>query len=186
MAGRNTSVLILYRADYKILLQHRTKDAPTYPDYWCFFGGGIRKASLPNRLSKENASKNSDMNSLAHACLWFSHLSKKRANARCMYSWKNITGRPLTLGEGQGMDWFLPAETVKLLMNDHDRSVLRAVGTFLQVRLGDQNNPNVEGNNWSNSGKLVGDVKRMQPRIGQSAAKRLRLGGRTDPIYKVT
>src|ERR1700730_3711094 len=43
MAGRNVSVLILYDNDSKILLQHRTTDAPTFPDYWAFFGGGIEE-----------------------------------------------------------------------------------------------------------------------------------------------
>jgi 8-oxo-dGTP diphosphatase len=41
MREKNVAVLILHDNERKILLQHRTKDAPTYPDYWAFFGGGI-------------------------------------------------------------------------------------------------------------------------------------------------
>ncbi len=31
--------LILYNSDFKMLLQHRTDDAPVNPSYWSFFGG---------------------------------------------------------------------------------------------------------------------------------------------------
>jgi 8-oxo-dGTP diphosphatase len=41
MAEKNVVVLILCDNESKILLQHRTQDAPTYPNYWAFFGGGV-------------------------------------------------------------------------------------------------------------------------------------------------
>ena len=40
-------------------------------------------------------------------------------------------GSALTLGEGQGMGWFLPAETGALLMVDHDRSIVDAMTSVL-------------------------------------------------------
>ena len=50
MAGRNVSVLILYDNDSKILLQHRTKDAPTFPDIGRSLVVASRKANRPNKL----------------------------------------------------------------------------------------------------------------------------------------
>ena len=37
---------------------------------------------------------------------------------------EDYSGAKLVLGEGQGMCWFVPAETKHLLMNAHDRSIL--------------------------------------------------------------
>src|SRR6266849_7078471 len=62
MAARNVSVLILYNNDSKILLQHRTKDAPTFPDYWAFFGGGIEEGE-----SAEQAVKREGLEELGYA-----------------------------------------------------------------------------------------------------------------------
>jgi 8-oxo-dGTP diphosphatase len=55
MAGRNVSVLILYDNDSKILLQHRTTDAPTFPDYWAFFGGGIEEGESAKQAVKRES-----------------------------------------------------------------------------------------------------------------------------------
>ena len=55
MAGRNVSVLILYNNESKILLQHRTKDAPTFPDYWAFFGGGIEEGESAEQAVKRES-----------------------------------------------------------------------------------------------------------------------------------
>jgi 8-oxo-dGTP pyrophosphatase MutT (NUDIX family) len=42
------SVLLLpINSKRKILLQHRSKDAPTYPDQWGFFGGSIENNETP-------------------------------------------------------------------------------------------------------------------------------------------
>ena len=35
------SDIILYDDQHRILLQHRTDDAPTFPGYWSFFGGSV-------------------------------------------------------------------------------------------------------------------------------------------------
>jgi 8-oxo-dGTP pyrophosphatase MutT (NUDIX family) len=52
MAGRNVSVLILHNNESKVLLQHRTEDAPTFPDYWAFFGGGIEEGESAEQAVK--------------------------------------------------------------------------------------------------------------------------------------
>ncbi len=49
---RNVSVLIPYRfedGELKIFLQKRTLDAPTFPDHFGFFGGGIEKGEEPEK-----------------------------------------------------------------------------------------------------------------------------------------
>lgn len=41
------ALIILYDPERKFLLQHRTKDAAVLPDYWAFFGGGIKEGETP-------------------------------------------------------------------------------------------------------------------------------------------
>jgi len=38
-----------------LLLQHRTKDAPTFPDYWAFFGGGIEQCESAEEAAKRES-----------------------------------------------------------------------------------------------------------------------------------
>ena len=49
MPRRDVAVLILYDGDGRILLQHRTEDAPTFPDCWAFFGGGLEEGETPEQ-----------------------------------------------------------------------------------------------------------------------------------------
>jgi 8-oxo-dGTP diphosphatase len=131
MAARNVSVLILYDNDSKMLLQHRTKDAPTFPDYWAFFGGG-----LEGDESAEQAVKRESLEELGY------ELTAPRLFGTQTFVHKGITytkhvfverysGKALTLGEGQAMGWFLAAETADLMMNDHDRSTIDAIKNIL-------------------------------------------------------
>jgi len=41
------ALIILYDHEKNFLLQHRTRDAAVLPDYWAFFGGGIKKGETP-------------------------------------------------------------------------------------------------------------------------------------------
>jgi 8-oxo-dGTP diphosphatase len=127
MAERNVSVLILYDSESRILLQHRTKDAPTFPDYWAFFGGGIEEGE-----SAEQAVRRESREELAYE-LTGPHLF---ASQRFVYNGSDYikhvfieqyNGKGLTLGEGQAMGWFLADETRDLMMNDHDRSIIVAM-----------------------------------------------------------
>lgn len=47
MAVPDVSLLILYTSSGRLLLQHRTPDAFTLPNYWAFFGGGIEAGETP-------------------------------------------------------------------------------------------------------------------------------------------
>ena len=55
MTARNASVLILYDSGNRILLQHRTKDASTFPDYWGFFEGTIEEGESAEQAVKREA-----------------------------------------------------------------------------------------------------------------------------------
>jgi 8-oxo-dGTP diphosphatase len=131
MSAKNVSVLILYKADGRLLLQHRTNDAPTFPDYWAFFGGGVEECE-----SAEGAVKRESLEELGYeltspflfTTLRFFH----QENEHMMHVFiEKYSGGILTLGEGQAMGWFLPGETKDLMMNNHDRSVIQALASVL-------------------------------------------------------
>jgi 8-oxo-dGTP diphosphatase len=131
MAGRNVSVLILYDNGSKILLQHRTTDAPTFPDYWAFFGGGIEEGE-----SAEQAVKRESLEELGYELtaprLFTAQTFFYKGNEYTKHVFvEQYNGKALTLGEGQAMGWFLAAETRDLMMNDHDRSIIDSMNKKL-------------------------------------------------------
>jgi 8-oxo-dGTP diphosphatase len=137
MSRRSVAVLILYDGDGRILLQHRTVDAPTFPDYWAFFGGGLEVGETP-----EQAVEREIIEELAYKL----RFPRRFISRQILHEGTDYTihvfldrydGSPLVLGEGQGMGWFLPEQTTILKMNDHDRDVVAAVAVEMSAfRLG--------------------------------------------------
>ena len=54
-AKHKVVVVILYDEKGKMLLQHRTEDAPRLPGYWAFFGGSIDKGEMPEEAVRREA-----------------------------------------------------------------------------------------------------------------------------------
>ena len=47
MYAKRYADCILHDGNGRVLLQHRTDDAPTFPGLWCLFGGGIEENESP-------------------------------------------------------------------------------------------------------------------------------------------
>lgn len=131
MAVRNISVLILYTTEGKVLLNHRSKDAPRLPNYWSLFGGGIEKGE-----STEQALRREIIEELAydvrnpHFLIEQKFIHDEDESSKYVFI-EQYDGQPLQLGEGQAMEWFYPTETSQLKMSDHDRSVILQVQRYL-------------------------------------------------------
>lgn len=137
--SRSVAAIALYESTGELLLQHRTADAPRFPEYWMFFGGEIEAGESPAQAVKREC-----MEELGYALLAPRLLKVERfIHAGTPYTVyvfvEKYDGRTLTLCEGQGMGWFLPASTGDLLMTDLDRSLVREVGEYVarSSRLGD-------------------------------------------------
>jgi 8-oxo-dGTP diphosphatase len=133
MASRHVAVLILYDGNGRILLQHRTDDAPTFPDYWGLFGGGIEQGETP-----EQAVEREILEELAYHprfARWVAGRQFVRAGIEyTMHVFaEKYDGSPLTLSEGQGMEWFLPQETATLKMVEHDRDVILTLAAEIRA-----------------------------------------------------
>ena len=55
METRRVAIFVLQDENGKILLQHRTANESTLPNYWAFFGGGIEKDETPEQAVKREA-----------------------------------------------------------------------------------------------------------------------------------
>jgi len=134
MSIRNVSLLILYNSEGRILLQHRAKDAVRLPDYWGFFGGGIEQGESPEQALKREILEELNYkteNSKLLTTLKFSY--KGDENTKYVFIEKYDEKIPLTLGEGQGMEWFFPEETKKLKIVDHDLPVIAEINKYLTL-----------------------------------------------------
>ena len=133
MTSRQVAVLILYDGHGRILLQHRTKDAPTFPDYWGLFGGGIEQGETP-----EQAVEREIVEELAYKLRSARRITGRQfVRGGIEYTMhvfvEKYDGSPLLLGEGQGMKWLSPEAMADLKMVDHDRDVIAAVAAEIFV-----------------------------------------------------
>ena len=49
MPSKKIAVILLRNAEGKVLLQHRTNEAPTFPNHWALFGGHIESGETPEQ-----------------------------------------------------------------------------------------------------------------------------------------
>lgn len=115
--------LILYGHKNRLLLQHRTDDAPTFPGCWSFFGGEVEKDETPEQAVNREALEELSY-SLNDPRFWASQrFTYGEINYVSYLFLDRYDGSELVLGEGQGMGWFLPAEAKRLPMSTLGRQV---------------------------------------------------------------
>jgi mutator protein MutT len=135
MSARNVSVLILYKADGKILLQHRSKDAPTLPDHWSFFGGGVEEGESPEQAVRREAVEELGYQLASPRLFSVKQIAVEKRELTLHVFVERYDGGLLTLGEGQAMGWFLPDATKDLLILDGVRAIIEAVGEALRTEI---------------------------------------------------
>lgn len=133
MITRKISVVVLYDENGQLLLQHRTADAPILPNYWAFFGGGIEEGETPERAAKRECLEELGYQLTAPRLLFTQEITFEGRILILNIFVERYDGGSLTLGEGQGMGWFRPAETKPLLMSDHDRIIVRRIEELLEL-----------------------------------------------------
>jgi 8-oxo-dGTP diphosphatase len=137
MAGnrlRLVSIIALYNTDGEVLLQHRTDDAPTLPNYWAFFGGGIEQSETPEEAVIRECKEELGYQLTRPRLLTVREFSHEAEDLKVYVFVEQYDGSKLTLGEGQAMGWYRPAETDGFLMSDYDRSIFRQVCSNFESR----------------------------------------------------
>ena len=130
------SAIILYDDQHRILLQHRTDDAPTFPGYWSFFGGSVEPGETLEEAAIREAYE--ELSYTLRAPLhWLSQpFGYEGQHYKQHVFVEKYDGAALSLGEGQGMDWYEPSETGALMMSAHARTAVKALDRWLAWRLG--------------------------------------------------
>lgn len=127
MALTDLSAVILYDDQRRILLQHRTDDAPTFAGYWSFFGGGVEPGETLEQAAIREASEELSY-TLKAPWHWLSQPFSYAGRAYRQHIFlERYDGAVLILGEGQAMNWFVPSETGALLMSAHARTAVAAL-----------------------------------------------------------
>ena len=134
MAKRDVSVFILYTTAGRILLQHRTPDAFSLPNYWAFFGGGIERGESPEQAVEREALEELSYQVRNPHYLMAQTVRESQDESIKYVFVEQYQDQPLVLGEGQAMGWFSPDETHELKMIEHDRVVVERIREYLNQR----------------------------------------------------
>ena len=117
MVIRDVALLILYDQNGKMLLQQRDEYAPTYPNLWCFFGGGLDSGETPDQALQREAQEELQYTPKAPRLLsvhQYQDVTHGIAGRKYYFVEACMDKRPLRLGEGQGMGWFAFSEMASL------------------------------------------------------------------------
>lgn len=122
------AVILLYDRQEKVLLQHRTDDAPFFPGYWAFFGGGCEEHESPIATVIRETEEELCYRLTDPRFVLEQPFSVQGLRCRLYLFMEHYRGdkNALQLCEGQNWGWFGPGETENLLMAEHDRRALQA------------------------------------------------------------
>jgi 8-oxo-dGTP pyrophosphatase MutT (NUDIX family) len=126
---------IIERDDGKILMHLRCKNAWIYPEYWAFFGGGVKRGELLQKGLRREL-KNELGFSLGRHRL-FRAVWHRKGGSRVLDHTYQVRWHPtrIRLGEGQGSRWFTVEEALRLKkLPPHERSDLLRLRTMRRRR----------------------------------------------------
>lgn len=124
--------IILYDDKKRILFQHRTDDASTYPNYYGLFGGGIEKGEAPRdtiirecyeELEYRLREPKSVLNIICDSIY-----GEKRN--KFIFMEKYDKSQKLILHEGQGLEWIRLDKIDKYNILPHDLEVFKNISVI--------------------------------------------------------
>ena len=115
--------IVLYTTQGKILLQHRTDDAPTDPSKWSLFGGRVEEGETPEAAVKRECYEELVYKLQSPRLVLTKELFARNYTFIEAYDKK----QELNLQEGQGMRWFSYDELNDLDLADNVLDMLLAI-----------------------------------------------------------
>ncbi|MFC1824518.1 NUDIX domain-containing protein [Thermodesulfobacteriota bacterium] len=130
-------LIILYDSENRLLLQHRTTDALTLPDYWAFFGGGIKKGETPMYAVHREALEELNCKIKKPILVFEQSFQIERIDGYMYVFIDEYYGNKsvLRLQEGQGWGWYKESEIDELKMIDHDREIVKKISKYLKNKI---------------------------------------------------
>ena len=135
---REGALFTLIDTTGRILLQHRTDDAPILPGHWAFFGGGLEPGESAEQALAREAAEELEIVLPTMDCLGRFGVRFLGQSVRFHLFVGPLTHTPAGLAarqrEGQGLGLFSAAEVSGLAMAAHDRAF--AIRIFDRVTVG--------------------------------------------------
>lgn len=126
---RGYSLLLLQNSEGRFLLQLRTDDAPTFPNTWGFFGGGIEEDEEPIDAVIREAKEELGYECTAPKLLCSVHpdaIDYPLFGGKRHYFIENLdTSQSLQLAEGKSMGWFTLDEMLNIRLAPHNIEVVK-------------------------------------------------------------
>lgn len=128
------SLIILYDSEHRFLLQHRTKDAKLLPDYWAFFGGGLKKGETPDKAIRRETFEELNYVLKSPQLILERDFRENNTKGHLYIYTEQFNGdkASLKLLEGQGWGWFKKSETQQLRMTMRDRNIIKYIAKYLR------------------------------------------------------
>ena len=132
MNSRKVATIMLYDQDNKVLLQHRSKDAKRFPDYWGAFGGGIEEGETHedglHRELLEEIEYNVKHPVLLSVDKWLQDGVEMTGYS---YAEQYDPTQKITQHEGQGYGWFTIPEALQLKMIEQRKTAILKLKEYL-------------------------------------------------------
>ena len=131
---RNVVLIILYDAQKRFLLQHRTSDAQLLPDHWAFFGGGIKAGETPKEALYRETREELNYTPKSPKLVLEQDFREGAVSGRLHIYIEVFRGdtSELKLQEGQGWGWYNETELDRLKMISRDKKIINFIATYLK------------------------------------------------------
>ncbi len=122
---------ILLDSENRILLQHRTNDAPTDASKWSIFGGGVEKGELPLKAVKRECLEELDYKLKNPKIIY-----KETIENELVYIYLEYydSKKELELKEGQAMKWYTFDELKNTDLAKHTLEILTKIKIVLEKK----------------------------------------------------
>mgnify|MGYP003970181383 CR=1 FL=1 len=128
MEKRNIAIFCIYDFNKKILFQHRSKNAPTLPSNWGFFGGKIEQGETPRQAVIRECFEELKYNLIKPKLIIVHNFIYKQYDfTYYIFVEQYNPDKDLILCEGQNLNWFNLPELNKTNMIDEDKYVAKAI-----------------------------------------------------------
>lgn len=127
-------LVLLYDADGRFLLQHRTSDARVMPDCWGFFGGSMKEGeTVRQTLYRETYEEIRHRLRAPQFLLEQDCVVEGRPHHMTVFVEEFLGDKAaLELHEGQGWGWYEYDEIAPLNMAAHDCFVVKSASEFIR------------------------------------------------------
>jgi 8-oxo-dGTP diphosphatase len=127
---RRVAGVMLIDRQGRILLQHRSIDAPASPGQWSYPGGGIEEGEEPEEAARRELLEESGLTAPNYLTLYWSGLRPSTSVVRGQVEWYLYAGatdarqEDVVLGEGDAMEFIAPEDALALDLAAPARALL--------------------------------------------------------------